>query len=68
METLIITISDDKKLSQIEQTLRDMEGVEAVTRLRNPDEVSLNGVSLMAQPALAEEWGSPEDQRWDSLL
>ena len=63
METLIITIRDEEKLSQIEQILRDMEGVEAVKRLRNPDEVS-----LMAQPALAEEWDSTEDQRWKSLL
>lgn len=63
METLIITIRDEEKLSQIEQILRDMEGVEAVKCLRNPDEVS-----LMAQPALAEEWDSTEDQRWDSLL
>ncbi|GAB3642923.1 hypothetical protein [Spirosoma arcticum] len=63
METLIVTIRDEEKLSQIEQVLRDMEGVEAVKRLRRPDEVS-----LMAQPALVEEWDSTEDQRWDSLL
>ena len=63
METLVITIRDEAKLGKIEQILRDIEGVEEVKRLRNPDEVS-----LMAQPALAEEWDSPEDQRWDSLL
>ena len=63
METLVITIRGEEKLSQIEQILREMEGVEAVKRLRNPDEVS-----LMAQLALAEEWDCAEDQRWDSLL
>ena len=59
----MITIRNEEKLSQIEQILRDMDGVEGVKHLRNSDEVS-----LMAQPALAEEWDSPEDQRWDSLL
>ena len=63
METLVITIRSEAKRTQIEQILRDMDGVEKVKRLHNPDEVS-----LMAQPALAEEWDSPEDQRWDSLL
>ena len=63
METLVITIRDESKLDQIEQILRGTEGVEQIKRLRNPDEVS-----LMAQPALAEEWDSAEDQRWDSLL
>ena len=63
METLVITVRDGAKLGQIEQIVREMEGVEGVKHLRNPDKVS-----LMAQPALAEEWDSPEDQRWDSLL
>jgi len=63
METLIITIRSEAKRDQIEQMLRDTEGVDEVKHIRRADEVS-----AMAQPALAEEWDSPEDQRWDSLL
>ena len=63
METLIITIRDDEKRDQIEQVLRDMDGVERIERIHPPDEVT-----ILAQPSLSEEWDSPEDQRWDSLL
>ncbi|MGF7218467.1 hypothetical protein GGR92_004644 [Spirosoma lacussanchae] len=63
METLVVTVRDEAKRSQVEQLLQDMDGVERVERVRLPDEVT-----LLAQPSLAEEWDSPEDQRWDSLL
>ena len=63
METLVITIRDNEKRDRIEQILRDMEGVERIERVRPPDEAT-----VLAQPALSEEWDSPEDQRWDSLL
>ena len=63
METLIITIRSEAKRGQIEQMLRNTEGVDDVKYVRSADEVS-----AMAQPALAEGWNSPEDQRWDSLL
>lgn len=63
METLVITVRDEAKSRQLEQMLRDTEGVERVERFHIVDEAT-----LMAQPSLAEEWDSPEDQRWDSLL
>lgn len=63
IETLVITIRDEEKSRQLEQMLRDTEGVERVERLHAIDEAT-----LMAQPSLTEEWDSPEDQRWDSLL
>ena len=62
METLVITIRDEEKSRQLEQMLRDTEGVERVERLHIVDEAT-----LLAQPSLAEEWDSPEDQRWDSF-
>jgi len=63
METLIITVRDEEKRERIEQLLSEMEGVEAVRRLPVLDEVT-----ELAQGTLSEEWDSPEDQRWDSLL
>lgn len=63
METLVITIRDNEKRDHIEQILRDMEGVERIERVRPPDEAT-----IFAQANLSEEWDSPEDQRWDSLL
>ncbi len=63
METLLITVRDDDKRDKIEQMLREMDGVEYIRRIPAPDEVS-----LLAQYALAEEWNSAEDQRWDTLL
>ena len=60
METLVITIRDEKDRQQVEEALRDVEGL---TSLRVIDEVT-----QLAEPALAESWASEEDQRWDSLL
>ena len=51
METLVITIRDEEKSRQLEQMLRDTEGVERVERLHAIDEAT-----LMAQPSLTEEW------------
>lgn len=63
METLIITVRDEAKRDQIEQVLRDLDGVERIQRIPTPDDVT-----LMAEPSLSEEWNSVEDQRWDSVL
>lgn len=63
METLVVTVRDEAKRNQIEQLLHNIDGVEQVQHVHTPDEVT-----LLAQPSLAEEWDSPEDQRWDSLL
>jgi len=63
METLVVTVRDETKRTQIEQLLHSIDGVERIERIRTPDEVT-----LLAQPSLVEEWDSPEDQRWDSLL
>ena len=63
METLVITIRDHEKRDRIEQVLRDMEGVERIERVYQPDEAT-----VLAQSSLSEEWDSAEDQRWDALL
>ena len=63
METLLISIRDETKRDQIEQLLHQLDGVEHVERIQKTDEAT-----VMAQASLAEEWDSPEDQRWDSLL
>jgi hypothetical protein len=63
MQTLVITVRDTEKRDYIEQILRDIEGVERIERVHIPDETT-----VLAQPSLSEEWDSPEDQRWDSLL
>ena len=63
METLVISIRDGEKRDQIEQILHQLDGVERIERVQKADEVT-----VMAQASLAEEWDSPEDQRWDSLL
>lgn len=60
METLVITIRDEKDRHRVEEALRDVEGV---TSLRVIDEVT-----QLAKPTLTESWDSEEDQRWDSLL
>lgn len=60
METLVITIRDEKDRHRVEEALRDVEGV---TSLRVIDEVT-----QLAEPTLTESWDSEEDQRWDSLL
>ncbi len=63
METLVITVRDEAKRDQVEKVFRDLEGIERIQRIQIADDVT-----LMAQPALAEEWDSVEDQRWDLLL
>lgn len=63
METLVITVRDKAKRGQIEELLQDIDGVERIQHIRTPDEAT-----LISQTSLAEEWDSPEDQRWDSLL
>ena len=60
METLVITIRDEKDRHRVEEALRDVEGV---TSLRVIDEVT-----QLAEPTLTESWDSEEDQRWHSLL
>jgi hypothetical protein len=62
METIIITVSDANSRNRVEQALRDIEGVVLQT-LPVIDEAT-----LLAQTALADEWESDEDQRWDTLL
>lgn len=63
METLMITVLDETKRDQVEKVLRNMDGIERIQRVTTPDEVT-----LLAEPSLTEEWDSPEDQRWDTLL
>ena len=60
METLVITIRDEKDRHRVEEALRYVEGV---TSLRVIDEVT-----QLAEPTLTESRDSEEDQRWDSLL
>ena len=62
METLIITVPDANSRERVEQALRDIEGVVLQT-LPIIDEAT-----LLAQSALADEWESDEDKRWDTLL
>ena len=62
METLIITVSDANSRERVEQALRDIEGVVLQT-LPVIDEAT-----LLAQSALADEWESDEDKRWDRRL
>ncbi len=62
METLIITVSDAGSRQRVEQALRDIEGVVLQTL------PVLDEVTLLSQPALADEWDSDEDKRWDTLL
>lgn len=59
----MITVLDETKRDQVEKVLRNMDGIERIQRVTTPDEVT-----LLAEPSLTEEWGSPEDQRWDTLL
>lgn len=63
METLVIRVRDEQKRTQVEQLLHDIDGVDIIERIQKPDEAT-----LLSQASLAEEWDSPEDQRWDSLL
>ncbi len=63
METLVITVRDEAQRDLLEKLVREMDGIERIQRVVTPDEVS-----LLAVPSLAEEWESPEDQRWDALL
>jgi hypothetical protein len=63
METLVIRVRDEQKRNQVAQLLHDIDGIEVIERIQKPDEAT-----LLAQPSLAEEWNSPEDQRWDLLL
>ncbi len=63
MEALVITVRDEEKRSQIEQILRDMEGVESVQR------VSIaTGVPLVNQPSMVAAGIGAKDHRLDSLL
>ncbi len=62
METLIITVPDANSQERVEQALRDIEGVILQT-LPIIDEAT-----VLAQSALANEWESDEDNRWDTLL
>ena len=63
METLVISVRDEQKRNQIEALLHDIDGIERIERVLKPDEAT-----VLAQASLSEEWDSPEDQRWDSLL
>ena len=60
METVLITVRNKTDRHQVEEALRDVEGV---VSLRVIDEVT-----RLAEPSLAQEWDSDEDQRWDNLL
>lgn len=60
METVVITIRDEKDRHRVEEALRDLEGI---TSLRVIDDIT-----QLAEPTLAESWDSEEDQRWDDLL
>lgn len=60
METVVITVRSEADRHRVEELLRDVEGV---TGIRVVDEVT-----KLAEPALAAEWNSEEDQRWDDLL
>ncbi len=60
MEAVLITVRNEADRHRVEAVLRDVEGV---TGIRVVDEVT-----KLAEPALAIEWNSEEDQRWDNLL
>ena len=60
METVLITVRNETDRHQVEEALRDVEGV---VSQRVIDEVT-----QLAESSLAEEWNSDEDQRWDDLL
>lgn len=63
MEALVITVRDEEKRSQIEQILRDTEGVESVQRVN-----IVNDVPLATQPSLGTPGITAKDHRLDSLL
>lgn len=60
MEAVLITVRNEADRHRVEAILRDVEGV---TGIRVIDEVT-----KLAEPSLATEWNSEEDQRWDKLL
>ena len=63
METLLITVRENVDIEKVEEALHQIDGVSFVKRIATTDETT-----LLSEAALAEEWESEEDQRWDHLI
>jgi len=63
METLLVTVRENFNIEKIEEALHQIDGVSFVKRITTTDETT-----LLSEAALAEEWESEEDQRWDHLI
>ncbi len=63
MSSIVIKLEQSMEKAVIEK-IKKIIGVKSVSKPL----AEIDKVTLMSQENLAEEWNSPEDQRWDKLL
>jgi hypothetical protein len=63
MSSIVIKLEQSMEKAVIEK-IKKIIGVKSVSK----PIAEIDKVTLMSQDNLAEEWNSPEDQRWDKLL
>ena len=66
MLTLEITIDNKSHLNKLESLLKNFDFIKSIKK-REPKK-TIDPISLISQDSLAEEWNSPEDERWDKVL